>query len=270
MTAISSVVALAVMPLNLWFWLTKVLKVPAGVVGAADLGGSLGIVILGASLGVFTNKMRPGWANFMNFMGTISGVGLMLFSALATGRRKEPEGPNEEERHIPFRVLLACFFPFFLGLLFTLALSTWVVRLERPQRVALGIEACYQNTGIALAFGMQTSHPVSKAGLVIPLLCGGMQVSIIAAMVLVAWKANWTLAPPSDPFWKVFGSSYQRKDQRMAHSFCWSESEKPSSMRNLESRTGSLSSSVGQSQAPASVELSSSQAMIDNRGSDDG
>ena len=80
-----------------------------------------------------------------------------------------------------------------------------LLRLSRPERVALAIETMYQNTGIAssAALSMFTHAEQVADALGVPLFYGGVCALLILSFCVVAWKCGWTLAPPSDPIFSV-------------------------------------------------------------------
>ena len=68
-----------------------------------------------------------------------------------------------------------------------------------------------QNTSIAssAALSMFTSAEQTADALGIPLFYGAVCAEIIFVFCLVAWKCDWTLAPASEPFFRVLLRSYQ-------------------------------------------------------------
>eukprot|EP00929_Paragymnodinium_shiwhaense_P054813 TRINITY_DN27479_c0_g1_i1.p1 TRINITY_DN27479_c0_g1~~TRINITY_DN27479_c0_g1_i1.p1 ORF type:complete len:366 (+),score=40.75 TRINITY_DN27479_c0_g1_i1:264-1361(+) len=228
MTAVSTACAMLCLPLNLWLWLSVVLRVDGAHIDVGELAFSLLLVVMAVALGLATNKYYPQVVNVLNRVGTSSGLLLILLSGFLASDKKKPgddpgaglePGPDgvhqQAVEEFPRNLFLVCALPFMFGLLFTVAISTFCLRLERPQRVALAIETCYQNTGIALAF--MVGNSTSRIGLSVPLICASWQVAIIIVWLMIAWKANWTFAPPDDPICKVIVNSYQREEDRIKH-----------------------------------------------------
>ena len=72
------------------------------------------------------------------------------------------------------------------------------------------MECCFQNIAIAqvVAISMYKGQKASSA-LRVPFIYGAVEVLVVGIFCFCAWKANWTFAPRTDPFWKVVSENYQ-------------------------------------------------------------
>ena len=83
-------------------------------------------------------------------------------------------------------------------------------RLNKPERVTVSIECCYQNVGIAtsVALTMFRGGELAEA-MGVPLYYGLLEAVILGIYCLWAWKAGWTKAPVNAPFCHVIATSYE-------------------------------------------------------------
>jgi hypothetical protein len=138
--------------------------------------------------------------------GNICGVALIVFS-MFVGQANAPIWNREPEFFAG--VFAACG----SGLLLTF-IVTLVFKVSDPQRVAITIEACYQNVGIAtsMALGMYEGDDQIKA-VGIPLLYGFAECVLLAIFGICAFYKNWTYADPKDVgFFEALLGVYQGKE----------------------------------------------------------
>lgn len=85
-------------------------------------------------------------------------------------------------------------------------------RVSAPEAVAIAVEVCYQNTGLAMAIPLSAfdKKDASRAAGV-PLFYAFLQVCVLPMFLLVAWKSGQTYAPSKDPIWRVIFYNYQPK-----------------------------------------------------------
>ena len=87
---------------------------------------------------------------------------------------------------------------------------TSLAQLKKPERVTMCIECCYQNTGIATSVALSMFQGAQLAEAIsVPFFYGMVEMLFIGIYCVVAWKAGWTKAPPSEPFWKTLSCSYE-------------------------------------------------------------
>ena len=208
MTAISTILSVVMLPANLLIF-TKY-SYDADVLSNLDwtaLFMALLIVMVAITLGLICSaKFHSRHFNkAANQLGNASGLALIVFSATMTN-----SGDADSKiwnRDWSFYVATAL--PCVLGILLATVLAT-VGRLDPPERVTVAIECCYQNVGIAtsLALTMYEGDELNEA-MGVPFFYGVVEAVCVGIFCLVAWKANWTKAPASAPFWHVIVTSYE-------------------------------------------------------------
>jgi hypothetical protein len=89
-------------------------------------------------------------------------------------------------------------------------------KLDKPERVAVAVEACYQNTGIAtsVAITMFTGDDLAVA-IGVPLYYGIVEATVLAIYCLGCWKIGWTKAPTDENICVVIATSYEVEKARM-------------------------------------------------------
>jgi len=88
--------------------------------------------------------------------------------------------------------------------------------LEKPERVSVAVEGCYQNTGIATSVATSMFPKGQLATAVgVPLYYGMVEAFILACYCIVSWKRGWTKAPSDEKFCKMITHSYEVEQARM-------------------------------------------------------
>ena len=211
MTAISTILSIAFLPLNLLIY-TK-LCYNADVLDNLDWNSlfiSLAIVISAITTGLFCSHTYHSrkFNQIANTIGNISGLALIIMSAtMANTGGEAGDDTKIWNHHWTFYIgtLLPC-----LGALFISTFFAYMVGLLKPECVTVGIEACYQNVGIAtsLALTMFEGDEIREA-MGIPFFYGVLEGVLVGIYCLISWKANWTKAPADAPIWQVVLLSYE-------------------------------------------------------------
>lgn len=87
----------------------------------------------------------------------------------------------------------------------------WVsCQVPGPEAVAIAVEVCYQNTGLAMAIALSSfeEDDASKAAGV-PLFYAALQVLVLPIFLLLAWKLDMTYAKRNEALWRVIFLSHQ-------------------------------------------------------------
>lgn len=213
MTGISTVLSIIMLPLNLviYTWGTY----SDEVVKALDwfsLFLSLVVVIGGIAGGVVTSA----WYNSTRFnllankLGNLAGVALVTFSAVVSSTSHDA---SLWSQNALFYVGVAA--PCLIGLLIATYLSTRF-KLDKPERVAVSVESCYQNTGIAtsVAASMFTGDELATA-IGVPLYYGIVEAVLLACFCMICWKIGWTKAPTNENFCTIIATSYEVEQARL-------------------------------------------------------
>lgn len=193
MTTVSSLLSIALLPMNLFLYtfLAYGNKGESSVLQALDFETifiTLGIVLSAILLGLLAGYYQdtPSFHKNANHIGSICGLLLVIFSiALSSGLSGAETKLWNQEWPFYFAVLLPC--------MVGLALANLVSRsfkLSNPETVAISIECCYQNTGIATSVAITMfSNPEERAQAVaVPLLYGIVEAVLIGLYCIYAWK----------------------------------------------------------------------------------
>ena len=125
-------------------------------------------------------------------VGNACGIGLILLS-LFVSNQKTPIW--NREANVFVAVISACFCSLFI---------TWLVTgrvksLSDPERVAISIECCFQNVGIAssMAFGIYGGDDLVKA-IALPMIYGTSECVLLGIFCVISYAMGWTYANPSE------------------------------------------------------------------------
>mmetsp|Transcript_6771 Transcript_6771/g.11222 ORF Transcript_6771/g.11222 Transcript_6771/m.11222 type:complete len:503 (+) Transcript_6771:241-1749(+) len=232
MTAVSTVLSVGMLPANLVLY--SYLAYGGGnetnnddenddennIVAALDfptLFISLGIVMSGIGLGLccsYYNSSKSSsppviFHKWCHRAANISGIALILVSVLLSSVGVETNFWNQ-----PWEFYVGVSFPCLVGLLISNIVSRAAAGkqvLTKPECVAISIECCYQNTGIAtsVAVTMFSDPEIRAQAVAVPLLYGIVEALVIGIYCVAAWKAGWTRAPASDKLCTVVSNSYE-------------------------------------------------------------
>merc|ERR1740124_970464 len=179
---------------------------------------SLLIVIMAIVVGLFSSykvknqRYSSTFRSWSNRIGSISGIVLVVFSALISSFAEEDEDGDSSkiwERDWHFYVGVA--FPCIAGLVLANIFSCY--GFKAPERVTLSIECCYQNCGIAtsVAMAMFTDSTERADALGVPLFYGFVEAIVLAAYCIFAWKSGWTKAPRNEKLCVMLTTTYEVK-----------------------------------------------------------
>lgn len=211
MTAVSTVLSSVFLPLNLLIYAN--LAFESNIVKELKWGAmflSIGVVVVAIGTGLYGSyrsmKHRSGYKfqYVCNRVGNISGVLLVIFSAVISSL--DPKGAIWNRDGI-FYVAVAS--PCMVGVLVSVGLSTWC-KLEKPERVTVSVECCYQNVGIAQSIAISMfSGPELADAIGVPLYYGIVEAIILGLFCVVCWKVGWTKAPKDENFCVVVSTNYE-------------------------------------------------------------
>jgi len=207
MTAASTLFSVIMLPINLLVY-TRGLT-DDDVANALDwrsLFTSIVVVISAISLGLFASSQENSH-NFnvhANRLGNAAGFALISFSVLMSN---SDDDSKIWQRDANFYIGVGL--PCVLSLLISNLITSLVLE-HPPERVATSIECCYQNIGIAMSVALAMFQGDDLAAAMgVPLFYGTVEGLCVAIYCVIAWKINWTKAPPSDPICTVIGTSYE-------------------------------------------------------------
>lgn len=214
MTAVSTILSVFMLPGNLMLYSHLAYGMhdagADGVVKALDLKSlfvSLAVVMTALLLGfltsyIFDSKTFMKWANRFASMSGLCLIGVSFLSSSGT----EATFWNQEWN---FYICVA--FPCLVGLSLANLFSRGLARLKEPECVAISIECCYQNTGIAMSVAMTmfSDRQEQAQALAVPLFYSLVQTASVLIYCVVAWKINWTKAPANESLCVVLSTPYE-------------------------------------------------------------
>lgn len=213
MTGLSTLLSIFMLPLNLMIYASG--SYSGEVVRSLDwfaLILSLVVVIGGIAAGIGCSA----WQNSTRFnllankAGNLAGVALVLYSALVTSTSEDASLWTQSAKFY-FGVSI----PAVVGVSLATILAT-KAKLEKPERVSVAVEGCYQNTGIATSVALTMFEGADLATAVgVPLFYGIVEAILLAVYCLACWKIGWTKAPPNENICVVIATSYEVEKARL-------------------------------------------------------
>lgn len=207
MTAISTILSSAILPLNLFFYARWCYD--EDVLSSIDwsvMSVALVVVILAITTGLYASY-KLGSDKFKiraNHAGSAAGLLLVIFSFCMSNSNADSRVWNlEPEFYIA--VSMPCFFALLLSNAITTVMSLW-----EPERVTVSIECAYQNVGIAASVAMSMFRGDDRAAaMAVPFFYGFIEGVFILIYCLGAWKAGWTKAPADVSFTTMIITNYE-------------------------------------------------------------
>ncbi|KAI2509246.1 Sodium Bile acid symporter family [Fragilaria crotonensis] len=210
MTTISTLLSIVMLPVNLVLYATTTYS--NDVVKSLDwtaLFISL-VVVIG---GIFTGLLCSATIDSHRFnliankVGNVAGLALVTFSIVVSSSDHKAALWQQ-----PPVFYIGVALPCLLGLL----VATWMAayfRLAKPERVAVAVECCYQNTGIATSVAAAMFEGEELAVAVgVPLFYGICEAVFLAIYCTTCWKLGWTKAPADENLCTVIFTSYEVKE----------------------------------------------------------
>jgi predicted Na+-dependent transporter len=197
MTGASTLVGVVMLPVNLslYCWLLYGDSMFTGETFKAVLL-SLAVIIvalvigLGISWFMDSETARDRFSIMANFVG----VSLFLLSLFVSEHKsRTPVWKKPPLLHLSIAG------PIILAIFTTLIVTSIpALNLRKPERVAVVIEACYQNPGLAtsIVLGMFTGKDAGDA-VAVPILYGSYEALLLGLFCLCSYYANWTFVDPS-------------------------------------------------------------------------
>ncbi len=206
MTAISTLLSTVMLPINLLLYTRH--SYNDDVVDSLDWGSlisAIAIVIVAIAMGLLCSAKYGSHFKLMaNRIGNIAGVFLVMCSFIMSNSSKNARVWNREATFY-WGVALPCLVGLILANCLTTALSLW-----KPERVAVSVECCYQNVGIAtsVALSMFQGGDLAEA-VAVPFYYGIVECILLFTYCIGAWKAGWTKAPANVNFWIMLITTYE-------------------------------------------------------------
>ncbi|KAL7567399.1 hypothetical protein ACA910_010287 [Epithemia clementina (nom. ined.)] len=212
MTAISTLCSTVFMPLNLYFYTKWAYGRDSLVEQSTPLQWSslilaLMIVLVAVGSGLLASAtLREAQFNArMNTLGNVAGIALVLCSAMLSNDAESHSRWWNWEWQFYVAVALPCVLALILANIVTTAFQ-----LDKPERVTVSIECCYQNVGIATSVALTMFQGQAQARAVaVPFYYGIVEALVLFIYCSLAWQAGWTKAPRDTSLWRMLGTSYE-------------------------------------------------------------
>jgi predicted Na+-dependent transporter len=191
MTGASVLVGVVMLPVNVYFYCWLLYgestftrdQVLAVLLSLAVIFVAL-VVGLCVSYFLDSAKARDCFYMIGNFVGLV----LFIVSFFISGQSKKPVW----KEHLWLHAAIAS--PIIAAIVLTTLVSSMrILKLKKPERVAVVIEACYQNPGLAssIVIGMFAEAQAADA-IAVPILYGIYEAVLLAIFCVIAHYANWT------------------------------------------------------------------------------
>jgi predicted Na+-dependent transporter len=233
LTALSSLLAIAFMPLNLLLYTNLAYKNENTDTTAVE---SLEIGKLGISLAIIVGAIVSGTGAAFYWDSprirvmcyhVASGIGVVLI-VLAFWVNSQGTGENTKVWNQEPSMYIATAIPCWMGMMAANG-AAWAFRFSGPQRVTLSIEVGYQNTLVAISVLIRMfendTDELAKA-VAVPIFYGVTAAITTLLYVLTSWKLGHTKAPRNDPIWKVITHMYEEEDDHPNHAITNGEPSK--------------------------------------------
>jgi predicted Na+-dependent transporter len=211
MTTVSTLLSVILLPTNLILY-TR-FSYNAAVVKSLDWGAliiSLITVISGITGGLLASYIATQrgrttiFRTRANRIGNVAGIMLIVLSFTVSSTDQDTSLWNRGPK---FYIGVAL--PAIFGLCMSVYLSL-KAQLTPPERVAVAVEACYQNTGIATSMALTLYKDEALADAIgVPLYYGMVEACLLAIFCLICWKLGWTKAPRDENLCVILYHSYE-------------------------------------------------------------
>ena len=161
-------------------------------------------------------------------MGNAAGVGLIVFSIVvsytANNNASASASGNDDDQGLggnlwgrDWSFYLGVASPCVLGLMLATSLTSYL-DLKKPERVAVSVECCYQNIGIATSVAMTMFKGNLLADAIgVPLYYGLVEAVLLGFYCIFAWKIGWTKAPVHASFCTIISKSYEIEEMELKY-----------------------------------------------------
>lgn len=202
MTTCSTILSCGLTPLNMLFYS----YCAYGEHVSVDFLNLVQPVIIGAVailMGLMLSHCFPKLRWIWNLIGNICGVLLIVLNATVSSRT-DPVWDKEANFYASVAMPCTC------SLLVALILAKVSRQVPAPEAVAIAVEVCFQNTGLAMAIAI-SSFPERDASRAagVPLFYAALQVLVLPIFLLVAWRLDMTYASKNEPIWRVIFLNHQ-------------------------------------------------------------
>lgn len=198
MTGASTLVGVVMLPVNLILYCTL-------LYGESSFTGehfvavltSLAVIIVALFIGLGVSWYMDSEAARDKFVQAANLVGILLFVLSLFVSEHKSRTPVWKQ---PLSTHLAVASPIILAIFLTIVVTSIpAFNLKKPERVAVVIEACYQNPGLAtsIVIAMFSGRDAGDA-ISVPILYGTYEAMLLGLFCLGAHYSNWTFVSPTE------------------------------------------------------------------------
>jgi len=213
MTTVSSILAIGMIPLNLFVYL-ELVDFGDGDNGVrldwAAISFTCGIIVTGLATGIMLKKnTTPKNAKRVEFFGIAAGMSTFF---VGLWRNSSSETPAWA---LPSGVYLSMIFTTMLAALLCFLAARYAMRLPKSSVVAVMVEVVVQNTNLALAIAsLSIDDQVLVGEMIGVIIVWGMFHAVFSGgPALILWKLGWTdMHPRANPFGCIPGCPDPRFD----------------------------------------------------------
>jgi len=198
MTGASTLVGVVMLPVNLILYCT-LLYGKSTFTGEHFLAvlSSLAVIIVALFIGLGVSAYMSSEKARDRFVSVANLVGICLFALSIFVSEHKSRTPVWKK---PLSLHIAIATPIVLAILTTAAVTSIpALKLKKPERVAVVIEACYQNPGLAISIviAMFSGKDAGDA-VAVPMLYGIYEALLLGLFCLCSHYAGWTFVSPSE------------------------------------------------------------------------
>lgn len=204
MTACSTLASLVFIPINMTLYI-RVLYHTSISLNWLGVIASLAISLSGMVFGLAITHFFPAWRTPLVLGGCIAGVVLGVLGVV-----EALSNDPFQDRGLGF--WFAVPMPAVLGLVGSGTLGA-LCRLSGPTNVAVSVETCYQNVGVALVLAL-SCFPDEEQGKAacVPMYYCCVKLILLPVFLTLTWKCGLTYAPTNVSFHKMLAGSFQPAD----------------------------------------------------------
>lgn len=226
MTGASTIVGVVMLPINLTAYCT--LLYGGSVFTAGHFTAvwiSLGIILIALVCGLTISHFMDSEVSRDRFNRLANLVGISLFILSIFVSHHQSRTPAWKQPPLHHAAIVT---PILAAIAITVGVSSLKpFGLTKPERIAVVIEACYQNPGLATSIVLAMFRGKDAGDAVaVPLLYGMYEAVLLGSVCFIAHYSNWTLVDPKEmSLWKAMAGNFQyraevgytdKKEQEMA------------------------------------------------------
>lgn len=202
MTTTSTFVSMIMLPVNTLIYIRMAYgtEVP---LNWASLVTTLLIAVCAIGSGLYCGAKRPDKKGLFNVLGQVSGLAMIAISTIFSSRN-DPIWNRDATFYAA--TSLPC-----VGALLISSFVASLLKLRKPEMVAVVIETAYQNVGLATSIAVGTFEDDAQASVAlgVPLFYGVLEAVLIALWCAAAHFLEWSYAPPGTSLWKAVAGNFQ-------------------------------------------------------------